>query len=152
MAITLSINWLLLTVIPKTVLTFFAGTIVVALLLVLVVKALPKTLFRRALIFMTKYQETQIYLILTESGSASILFSISILILNLEFIASNEFAIINALITLVIALGLFIRAFSQEKKSLKLASDFAFSLKNSNWYKQYSFKMYTKSKRALRKS
>jgi hypothetical protein len=139
LAITLSMNWLLLTVIPKTIFTFFAGTITVAFLLVLVVKFLPQALFRREVTFMSKYQETKIYLILQESGAASIQFSLSVLILNLEFIASTEFAIVNIIITLLFAGALFFRALSNEKKSSRLASDFAIELKNSNWYKKYSY-------------
>lgn len=139
LAVTFSINWLLLTVIPKTVVTFFSGTIAVALLLGIVLRVLPQALFRKEITFMSKYQEGKIFYVLKESGSASIQFSIGILLLNLEFFSSNEFSITNALLTLIISLGLFVYAFYREKKSSRLASDFAIDLKNSNWYKKYSY-------------
>lgn len=139
LATTLLLNGLFFTILPKTLITIILGGLFVAFLLMLVVRFLPRGLFRKEVTFMSKHQEVQMLFVLKESGIASIRFSVSILTLNLDLLSSTESSILNTFLTSIIVIGFFVYGYKKEKDSSKLASDFAINLKNSNWFKKYSF-------------
>lgn len=140
LAVTFFTNYLLLVILPRTFQVFIGGVVAVGLMLRLVIVFVPRTFFKKEIMYMSKKQELEIYEILKDTGSASIFFSMGILILSVEFVDLEEFSVPKTVVTLAIAMALFTYAVYRERRSVKLARELADSLINSGWYKRYSSK------------
>jgi len=140
LGITLLGNYIMFTLLPRTIDVFITGVFVIALVLRLILVFVPKSFFRKEIIYMSKKQRLKIQEILKDTGSASIFFSIGVLTLSIEFMGSTEFSIADATLTLAIAFALFIYGVFRERKSSNSTHELAVSLINSGWYKRYSAK------------
>ena len=138
LGVTLIGNFFLINILPKTFNFFIAGIIIVPLLLALIVKYLPSRLFRREIIYMNANQEKDVSKILIETGSASIFFSISVLLVNISSQKLIESSIGILIINFGISLLLFVTGYIRERRSSNLTKELAISLINSGWYKKYS--------------
>lgn len=138
LAVTFFINFLMLVILPRTFEVFFVGVATVGFILMLIVAFIPRTFFRKEIVYMSKEQERRIYKILKEAGSASIFFAIGILLLSMEFVGLEEFSLPSTVMSLTTVLALFVYAVYRERKSSKLARELADSLINSAWFERYS--------------
>lgn len=133
--ITLTLNFLVIYVLPRTLLYFFASITIVSLTLIVVVALFPSRLFRKEIVCMEKADEQQIIPMLKETGSATILFSIAIILLNFEIFPVSS--IYNSLFALVASVFLLAYGYYRNRLSSKFAHEIAVSLVNSGWRKKY---------------
>lgn len=136
LGVTFIVNYLMMYILPRTFTVFIVGVTIASSILVVIVKFLPENLFRREIISMNDSQLKEIRGILIETGSASIFFSISILILNL--LSSPESSILNIILDIIPSFILFGIGLLRERKSSNLARELSISLINSGWYRKYS--------------
>lgn len=135
---TLSGNFVLLAVLPRTMSAAMIGIVVVGFILRLIHKFVPRNFFRKEIMHMNRRQEKEVYKLLEEVGSASIFLSIGVLTLFIEFARLEQFSIANAILISTVALCLFVYGVYKERKSSNLTHELAISLRNSGWYKRYS--------------
>jgi L-asparagine transporter-like permease len=136
--ITLVLNFLAIYVLPRTFFSLLAAIMVISFILVAVVVSFPPRLFRKEIVCMEKNNERQIILMLRETGSAAILFSIAILLANFEVLSNTS--INEVVLTLLSSAFLLGYGYYRNRKSSKFAHEIAVSLINSNWRKKYTRK------------
>jgi len=139
LGITLIGNFILINFLLTSFNFIIIAVIIVPSILRLIVKYLPRKLFRREIIHMNENQERDINKILIETGSASIFFSVSVLSVNINLLDLQESSVPNILFSFALSLTLFIVGYIRERKSSILTKAFANSLINSGWYKKYKF-------------
>jgi hypothetical protein len=136
LAVTLIGNFLMLSILPRTITVYIIGVPIISTILIWVVAIIPRTFFRNYLIYTTKEQEKETYKILREVGSASIFFSVGVLLVNMDisdFLIGNEHSLYESLLTFFVVLALFLYGFYRERQATKLIHELAISLFNSGF-------------------
>jgi hypothetical protein len=135
--VTFPINFLLFIVIPKTYISLI-GAFFISILLKLIYKKIMRKLFYPEILPMNPKQDILLDKMFVESGSASIMYSISVLSFAMVVVFFFESSFNDSLINFILSLILFIYAVYREKRSKAYANDLAISLINSRWVKNFT--------------
>jgi hypothetical protein len=135
--VTFPINFLLFIAIPKTYTVSLIGAFSISILLKLVYKKLLIKLFYVEILFINPKQDILLDKIFLECGSASIMYSISVLSFAIGVLFFFVSSFNDSLPNFILSLILFIYAVYREKRSKIYANDLAISLINSQWFKRF---------------
>jgi hypothetical protein len=129
-------NFLLIIIIPHSIYSYFLGIILVPIFLIISRSNTTKKLFYNELLYMNSKQDKILSQLLTEVGSASIMYSMCVI--NLVSLLNNNTNFIDILLISIFSAVLFIYALYRDKKTKKDSVILVESLINSRWFMRYS--------------
>jgi hypothetical protein len=137
--ITFLSNFLLIIVLPHSMNSYLLGITLVPIFLIVSRSNTTKKLFYNELLYMNPKQDKMLSQLLTEVGSASIMYSMCVINL-LSLLLNNNAIFMNVLLTSIISTAFFIYALYRDRKAKKNSVNLVESLINSRWFIRYSGK------------